>query len=85
MFILFVQMDATVTGYVPHVSLPCRYAMTVTVTNFDQEHSHAYSASTHRALSGQHIYKPYPDRTETENQPLSLATRDSDVVFSSRT
>ncbi|GBN81629.1 hypothetical protein AVEN_161517-1 [Araneus ventricosus] len=32
-----------------------------------------------------HIYKPYPDRTEAGNQSLSLATRSSDVVFSSRT
>ncbi|GBN42760.1 hypothetical protein AVEN_131530-1 [Araneus ventricosus] len=32
-----------------------------------------------------HIYKPYPDRTEAGNQSISLATRNSDVVFSSRT
>ncbi|GBN30496.1 hypothetical protein AVEN_137179-1 [Araneus ventricosus] len=32
-----------------------------------------------------HIYKPYPDRTEAGNQSISLATRSSDVVFSSRT
>ncbi|GBN13863.1 hypothetical protein AVEN_274455-1 [Araneus ventricosus] len=31
-----------------------------------------------------HIYKPYPDRTEAGNQPISLATRSSDVVSSSR-
>ncbi|GBM95830.1 hypothetical protein AVEN_242835-1 [Araneus ventricosus] len=31
-----------------------------------------------------HIYKPYPDRTEEGNQSISLATRSSDVVFSSR-
>ncbi|GBM33467.1 hypothetical protein AVEN_55789-1 [Araneus ventricosus] len=37
------------------------------------------------AISGAHIYKPYPDRTKAGNQPISLATRDSDVVFSSRT
>ncbi|GBO28926.1 hypothetical protein AVEN_66358-1 [Araneus ventricosus] len=37
------------------------------------------------AFSGQHIYKPYPDRTEAGNQPISLATRRSDVVYSSRT
>ncbi|GBO24844.1 hypothetical protein AVEN_96730-1 [Araneus ventricosus] len=35
--------------------------------------------------SGTHIYKPYPDRTEAGNQSISLATRSSDVVFSSRT
>ncbi|GBO29563.1 hypothetical protein AVEN_103650-1 [Araneus ventricosus] len=32
-----------------------------------------------------HIYKPYPDRTETGNQSISLATRIIDVVFSSST
>ncbi|GBM46471.1 hypothetical protein AVEN_78612-1 [Araneus ventricosus] len=32
-----------------------------------------------------HNYKPYPDRTEAGNQPISLATRGSDVIFSSRT
>ncbi|GBN65192.1 hypothetical protein AVEN_8427-1, partial [Araneus ventricosus] len=36
-------------------------------------------------LSGWYIYKPYPDRTEAGNQTISLATRGSDVVFSSRT
>ncbi|GBN81363.1 hypothetical protein AVEN_136596-1 [Araneus ventricosus] len=33
--------------------------------------------------AGEHIYKPYPDRTEAGNQSISLATRSSDVVFSS--
>ncbi|GBN45483.1 hypothetical protein AVEN_271720-1 [Araneus ventricosus] len=37
------------------------------------------------ASTGMHIYKPYPDRTEAGNQPISLATRGSDVVLSSRT
>ncbi|GBN74974.1 hypothetical protein AVEN_203360-1, partial [Araneus ventricosus] len=37
------------------------------------------------SVCGRHIYKPYPDRTETGNQSTSLATRSSDVVFSSRT
>ncbi|GBN68281.1 hypothetical protein AVEN_98479-1 [Araneus ventricosus] len=32
-----------------------------------------------------HIDKPYPDRTEAGNQSISLATRGSDVVFSSPT
>ncbi|GBM26126.1 hypothetical protein AVEN_87279-1 [Araneus ventricosus] len=36
-------------------------------------------------MSGLHIYKPYPDRTEAENQPISLATRGSDITFSSCT
>ncbi|GBN66089.1 hypothetical protein AVEN_80521-1 [Araneus ventricosus] len=35
--------------------------------------------------AGPHIYKPYPDRTEAGNQPIPLATRGSDVVFSSLT
>ncbi|GBM37090.1 Mariner Mos1 transposase [Araneus ventricosus] len=38
-----------------------------------------------RSMARLHIYKPYPDRTEAGNQSLSLATRSSDVVFSSRT
>ncbi|GBL94483.1 hypothetical protein AVEN_235588-1 [Araneus ventricosus] len=37
------------------------------------------------SITGLHIYKPYPDRTEAGKQPISLATRGSDVVFSSRT
>ncbi|GBN24295.1 hypothetical protein AVEN_32307-1 [Araneus ventricosus] len=35
--------------------------------------------------AGRHIYKPYPDGTEAGNQPISLATRGSDIVFSSHT
>ncbi|GBO07345.1 hypothetical protein AVEN_158779-1 [Araneus ventricosus] len=35
--------------------------------------------------TGMHFYKPYPDRIEAGNQPISLATTGSDVVFSSRT
>ncbi|GBN74078.1 hypothetical protein AVEN_273050-1 [Araneus ventricosus] len=35
--------------------------------------------------TGPHIYKPYLDRTEAGNQPISLALRSSDVVSSSRT
>ncbi|GBN41104.1 hypothetical protein AVEN_77304-1 [Araneus ventricosus] len=42
MFILSIQIvlyDAIVTGYVPHVSLPCPHTMAVALTSFDQRHS----------------------------------------------
>ncbi|GBO09127.1 hypothetical protein AVEN_47147-1 [Araneus ventricosus] len=41
-----VSDDATVAGYVPHVSLPCQHTMTITLTNFGRKHS----VSTHRTL-----------------------------------
>ncbi|GBN53253.1 hypothetical protein AVEN_16524-1 [Araneus ventricosus] len=44
-----------------------------------------YTGRISAYMSRQHIYKPYPDRTEAGNQSISLATRSSDVVFSSRT
>ncbi|GBL90227.1 hypothetical protein AVEN_130342-1 [Araneus ventricosus] len=50
MFIFSYNDDATVTGYVPHVSLRCRHLMTVALTNFEYEHSRARSVSTHRDL-----------------------------------
>ncbi|GBM46940.1 hypothetical protein AVEN_241169-1 [Araneus ventricosus] len=53
MFILAVQMvpyGATVTGYVPHVSLPCRHTMAVVLPSFDKKHSRACSVSNHRNL-----------------------------------
>ncbi|GBM93829.1 hypothetical protein AVEN_244208-1 [Araneus ventricosus] len=43
--------DATLTGYVPHVSLPCRHTITIAPTNFDQKHSCSCSVSSHRTLT----------------------------------
>ncbi|GBN11873.1 hypothetical protein AVEN_264557-1 [Araneus ventricosus] len=45
-----VSYDATVTGYVPHVSRPYLHLMTVTLNNFDQVRSRACSVSIHRIL-----------------------------------
>ncbi|GBM62635.1 hypothetical protein AVEN_103625-1 [Araneus ventricosus] len=44
-----------------------------------------YSAWRPTCSTRLHIYKPYPDRTEAGNQSISLATRSTNVVFSSRT
>ncbi|GBM94918.1 hypothetical protein AVEN_69271-1 [Araneus ventricosus] len=71
MLILFVQMilyDATVRGYAPQVSLPCRNTITVTLTNCEQVHSRECSVSTHRTL-------PYG-----QDLPLSDVTT-SAVIF----
>ncbi|GBM01223.1 hypothetical protein AVEN_253621-1 [Araneus ventricosus] len=50
-----------------------------------QTSSNCCSLEVGNCVAGWHIYKPYPDRTEAGNQSTSLATRSSDVVFSSRT
>ncbi|GBM09961.1 hypothetical protein AVEN_150174-1 [Araneus ventricosus] len=49
------------------------------------EFNEEITCAEYGGISRPHIYKPYPDRTEAGNQPISLATRGSDVVFSSRT
>ncbi|GBM21191.1 hypothetical protein AVEN_50918-1 [Araneus ventricosus] len=69
MFILFVQMvsyDATVTGFVPHVSFPCRHTTTIALTNFEQKRSCACSLSTHRTL-------PYGQDRSLANDAASAA------------
>ncbi|GBM67898.1 Protocadherin-like wing polarity protein stan [Araneus ventricosus] len=60
----------TVTGYVPHVSLPCRHTMIIALTNFDQKHSHACSLSIHRTRPYGHNITP--QHTHPKSEPGRL-------------